>query len=247
MIDQGMAQQLASALAPFLPFLAGPTVAAGKDAAMKALGGKFADASWEKATCIWKKLSPEVQKKPEAAKTFKKLAEKGNDPRVEAALSMELEELDLLPGVLEEIRSIVSEKGLEVRKVSADNRSIAIGGNVHDSTFNLLSPTIMRSESKKARLEMRVDEDRIYIYNIGTAEATDIKVFINNIPEDDNAWDGFAQGDLPFRKSLKPGQETHRLWCGPCSGSPRSINYKITWMNEDRTSGTLEDEDFRLY
>lgn len=246
MIDQGLAQQLASVLAPFLPFLAVPTVAAGKDAAMKALGGKFADASWEKATCMWKKLWPEVQKKPETAKALKKLAEKGSDPRVEAALSIELEELDLSPKVFEEIRSIISEKSLEIRKVSADNGSIAIGGDVQGSTINMLGPTL-RYESKKARLEMRVDKNRIYIHNRGPAEATDIKVFINNIPEEANAWDGFAQGDLPFRKSLKPGQETHRLWSGPCFGGPRAISYKITWINEDKTSGLLEEEDFRLF
>lgn len=244
-IDQGIAEQVACILAPFLPYLTGPTIATGKDAAMKALGGKFADASWNNALRIWDKLWPEVQKKPDTTKTFKKLAEKGNDPRVEAVLSMELEELDLLPDMLAEIVRITSEmRFLEIHNVKANNGSIAVGGNIQGSTINLVDSITARSESKKARLEMRVDKNRIYIHNRGSAEATDIKVFINDQPD---AWNGFAQGDLPFRKSLKPGQETHRLWSGPCFGGPRSINYRITWMNEDGTSGAIEEVDFRLF
>jgi len=246
MIDQGMAQQLASMLAPYLPYLTGPTFVAGKDVAMKALGGKFIDASWDKALRIWNKLWPEVQKKPEAAKTLKKLADKGSDPRVEAALSIELEELDLLPEVLAEILSIASEKGsLEIRNVSAKNGSIAVGGSIQGSTINLMGSITPRSVPKKTHLELRVNTNRIYIRNGGSAEATNIKVFIN-VREAD-AWDGFARGDLPFRKSLKPGQETHRLWSGPCFGGPRSISYKITWINEDGTSGEVGDDDFRLF
>jgi hypothetical protein len=104
-----------------------------------------------------------------------------------------------------------------------------------------------RSESKKAHLEMQVDRTKIYIHNKGPGAATDIKVFIDDIPEDANAWNGFAKNDLPFRKSLNPGQETHRLWCGPCFGGPQSINYKITWINEDNTSGETKENDFRLF
>ena len=82
---------------------------------------------------------------------------------------------------------------------------------------------------------------------MGPGDAKEIKVFIDNIPEDANAWNGFAGNDLPFRKSLKPRQETHRLWCGPCFGGPQSINYKITWINENGTSGKIEENDFRLF
>ena len=108
-------------------------------------------------------------------------------------------------------------------------------------------PATTGSELKKANLEMLVDNTRIYICNRGPAKADNINVFIDNIPEDADAWNGFAKGDLPFRKSLRPGQKTQRLWCGPCFGGPQSINYKITWKNEDGTSGEIEENDFRLF
>ena len=111
----------------------------------------------------------------------------------------------------------------------------------------IVDSVMARAESKKAHLEMQVDRNRIYIFNKGPGTATDIKVFIDNIPEEANAWNGFPRNDLPFRKSLKPGQRTHRLWCGPCFGGPRSINYKITWINEDGTSGDTIENDFRLF
>ena len=116
------------------------------------------------------------------------------------------------------------------------------------STIKKIADSIAaRSESKKAHLEMRVDETKIYIYNMGPGEATDIRAYIDDVPEDANAWNGFARNDLPFRKSLKPEQETHRLWCGPCFGGPRSINYKILWKNEDGTPGETKESDFRLF
>jgi len=111
----------------------------------------------------------------------------------------------------------------------------------------LVDSVIARSESKKAHLEMQVDRTKVYILNKGPGTATDIKVFIDNIPEEANAWNGFPRNDLPFRKSLKPEQETHRLWCGPCFGGPQSINYKIIWINEDGTYGEIEENDFRLF
>ena len=41
MIDPELAQQATALIAPFLPYLMNPAVSAGKDAAVKALGGKF--------------------------------------------------------------------------------------------------------------------------------------------------------------------------------------------------------------
>ena len=44
MIDPELAQQATALIAPFLPYLMNPAVSAGKDAAVKALGGKFVEA-----------------------------------------------------------------------------------------------------------------------------------------------------------------------------------------------------------
>jgi hypothetical protein len=103
-----------------------------------------------------------------------------------------------------------------------------------------------RSESKKAHLEMSVKGNRIYVRNKGSAEATYIKVFINNVPEEADDWNCFCKGDSTFRKSLRPGQETHRL-LAISSDCHRSIDYKITWENEDGSSGKIEEVDFRLF
>lgn len=110
----------------------------------------------------------------------------------------------------------------------------------------LTDSVIARSKSKKTHLEMLVRSNKVYIINRGPADATDIKVLINDIPEEADSWNCFVLGDSPFRKSLKNGQETHRL-IAPSSDCHRSINYKITWKNEDGSPGKIEEDDFRLF
>jgi hypothetical protein len=94
---------------------------------------------------------------------------------------------------------------------------------------------------------MQVDRTKINISNNGPGAATDIKVFIDNVLEDANSWNGFPRNGLPFRKSLKPWQETQRLWCGPCFSGQQSTNYKIIWINKKGTSGDATENDSGLF
>jgi hypothetical protein len=109
-----LVQQLAPILAPALPYLLKYT-AAGKDAAKKALGDKFVEDTWNKATAIWKILKPEVEKKPEVANELEEVAQKPNDPRAETILSWQIEKiLKAMPlDKLKEIQGIVGESKSE--------------------------------------------------------------------------------------------------------------------------------------
>lgn len=131
MIDPELAQQATALIAPFLPYLMNPAVSAGKDAAVKALGGKFVEAGWNRATGIWKKIWPEAEKKPEVAQVIKEVAENTDDQDAKAVLSWQLKKVmaNMPPDTIDEIRSIIDEKGSETRITTASNGGVAIGGN----------------------------------------------------------------------------------------------------------------------
>jgi hypothetical protein len=135
-LETALAQQLAGLLAPALPFLAGPTATALKDAAGKAAGGKLGEAAWDKAVKVWEKLLPQVEREPEVSKAIKEVAEKGDDPRAEAILSWELEKLlKALPDeTLKEIKGILEAK-TEGGAAIAIDRGVAIGGNASDNVI----------------------------------------------------------------------------------------------------------------
>lgn len=131
MIDPELAQQATALIAPFLPYLMNPAVSAGKDAAVKALGGKFVEAGWNRATGIWKKIWPEAEKKPEVAQALSEVAENIDDPNSKAVLSWQLKKVmaNMSPDTIDEIRSIIDEKGSVTRITTASNGGVAIGGN----------------------------------------------------------------------------------------------------------------------
>lgn len=113
----------------------GHTIAAGKEAAMKALGAKFAEGTWNKAANIWKNIWPELDKKSEVAKAIQEVSEKSNDPRVEAMLSWQLEKLDLPSEALDQIKTLLDQEGSKAQIITADFGGIAVGGNVQGSTI----------------------------------------------------------------------------------------------------------------
>lgn len=131
MIDPELAQQATAIIAPFLPYLMNPAVSAGKDAAVKALGGKFVEAGWNRAAGIWKKIWPEAEKKPEVAQVIKEVAENTDDQDAKAVLSWQLKKVmaNMPPDTIDEIRSIIADKGSETRITTSSNGGVAIGGN----------------------------------------------------------------------------------------------------------------------
>jgi hypothetical protein len=138
MIESALAQQLAPILAPVLPYLLKSTATVGKDAAKKALGNKFVEDKWNKATAVWKILQAEVEKKPEVAKELGEVIQEPNDPRTETILSWQIEKIlkAMPPEKLNEIQGIVGESKSESRVTIATNRSIAIGGNATGNTMS---------------------------------------------------------------------------------------------------------------
>lgn len=153
MVEAILAQNLAHILAPALPYLMKSAVAAGKDAAKKALGDKFIEDTWNKATSIWKILLPEVENKPEVAKELKEIVEKGADPRAEIILSWQLEKLDLSSEKLIELKNIVAERNTN-KIVSANNGGVAYGDNakgniaVTGASGNITIPSPQSTEKK---------------------------------------------------------------------------------------------------
>jgi len=108
-----------------------PVVSVGKDAAVKALGAKFVDIGWNKASAIWKKILPEVQKKPEVAQALQDVVENADDPDARATLPWQLKKIltDMPSETTDEIRNIIAENVSENRVTTASNGGVAIGGN----------------------------------------------------------------------------------------------------------------------
>lgn len=187
MIDSGLVQQATELMAPLLPYLMSPTAAAGKDAAVKALGGKFIEAAWNKATAIWEKFRPEVEKKPEVSQALKDVAENIDDPDAKAALSWQLKKAmaNMPPETIDEIRSIIAEKVNLIHVATASNGSVAIGG---DASGNIIIGGGYRHQSIEQQQQIDDTDFRIMqaIGDLGVSmpNADKINALVNMDPEE---------------------------------------------------------------
>lgn len=131
MIEVAFVRQVASVLAPALPYLMGAASGAGQKAAEMAKD-KLGEEAWNKAMQIWDKIRPEVEKNPDAGKALKKVADNPDNQLARDALPASLQELleGMPPQTVNEIRSIVSVSKSEARIVKADGGGVAIGGDV---------------------------------------------------------------------------------------------------------------------
>lgn len=138
MIEATFIQQLTSMLGPASPYLIGASAIAGQKA-VEAVGSKIGEDALAKAKAVWSKIRPLAEKKPLMIEALEEVAEKPDDPRAEAMLSLQLEKLlaDAPPETIEELKRIVGEpKGrTEVRVVTASNGGVAVGGNVSGGTI----------------------------------------------------------------------------------------------------------------
>jgi hypothetical protein len=131
MIEE-LAQQSTAILLPFLPYLLGPTAIAAKDAAIKAMSGKFVDAAWDKAASVWENLRPHIEKNPETRESLEKLIKKDNNPAQEALVIWEFEKLlsDLSPKDLTKLKISL---GKSTNHPSSSDRTIKIGRDAKDN------------------------------------------------------------------------------------------------------------------
>jgi len=187
MIDSGLVQQAATLLTPLLPYLMSPTVAAGKDAAVKSLGGKFVEAVWNKASATWEKFRPEVEKKPEVAQALSEVAENIDDTDSKAVLAWQLKKVmaNMPPETIDEIRSIIDEKGSETRITTASNGGVAIGG---DASGNIIigggySHQRIEQQQKIDDTDFRIMQ-AIRDLGISTPNADKINALVNLDPEE---------------------------------------------------------------
>jgi len=187
MIDPELAQQATALITPFLPYLVNPAVSAGKDAAVKALGGKFVEAGWNRATGIWKKIWPEAEKKPEVAQAVKDVAENIDDPDAKAALSWQLKKVmaNMPPDTIDEIRSIIAEKGSETRITTASNGGVAIGGNASGNIIigGGYSPQSIGQQQQIDDTDFRIMQ-AIRDLGISTPNADKINALVDIDPEE---------------------------------------------------------------
>ena len=132
-IEAELVKEAAALLAPFLPRLMD---AAGTEA-VKTVGKKAGEATWDRAARVWDKLRPQLEKKPEVTNVLQDVAEAGDDPKeVEAVLSFNLKKVmkNMPPETLAEIRDIVAEAKSEIRvTIASGDRSAAVGGGVSNS------------------------------------------------------------------------------------------------------------------
>jgi hypothetical protein len=132
MVEATIVKQVADVLAPALPYLAGPAAAAGQKAAEIAKS-KLGEEKWNKATRIWDKIRPEVEKKPVAAEALKEVAANPDDDIAISALPASLRKLleGMPPETIDEIRSIVSVSRSETYNVHAESGGVAAGRDIH--------------------------------------------------------------------------------------------------------------------
>ena len=135
-IEVAFVKQVASVLAPALPYLAEVAAGAGQKVAEIAKN-KLGEKAWNKAIQVWDKIQLEVEKKPDAAKAFKKVADNPDDELARDALPSSLKELlEGMPSeTVNEIRNIVSESKSETRIIAADRGGVAVGGDVSGGTI----------------------------------------------------------------------------------------------------------------
>lgn len=140
MVEAAIVKQVASVLAPALPYLVGATAGAGQKAAEIAKS-KLGEENWNKANKIWDKIRPEVEKKPEAAAALNEVAANPDDELARDALPSSLKKImdGMPPETVDEIRSIVSVSKSETRTVTADRGGVAIGGNVSGGSISTSS------------------------------------------------------------------------------------------------------------
>jgi hypothetical protein len=138
MIEASFIQQLTTMLGPASPYLIGVGATVGQKA-VEAMGSKIGEDALAKAKTAWSKIWPLAEKKPLIVEALKEVAEKPDDPRAQAMLSLQLEKLlaDAPLETIEDLRRIVGEpKGrTEIRIVTATNDSVAVGGNVTGGTI----------------------------------------------------------------------------------------------------------------
>jgi hypothetical protein len=126
MVETAIVKQVAEVVAPALPYLMGPAAAAGQKIAEKAKD-KLGEEAWDKATRIWDKIRPEVEKNPDAGKALKKVADNPDNQLAKEALPLSLQELleGMPPETIDEIRSIVSASSIKTYNVHAESGGVA--------------------------------------------------------------------------------------------------------------------------
>jgi hypothetical protein len=156
MMDEALSLQMASVLAPTLPYIIGPYASdpnMGKRLAVEKLGYKAVDHLWDKAIVVWGKLQPVTKDRPWALENLQLAALKASkDPKSEMILSWELERLlpFLSTDTIQEIKDILTEKEKRTRPTIASSRSVAFGSSVAGRAVGTADRPMSRESMKKS-------------------------------------------------------------------------------------------------
>ncbi len=155
-----VAGQVASFLAPWLPFLIKGGKEAGKAAAKK-LGEKFSEDGWEKAKSLWDKLHPKVESKPSALEAVKDVADHPDDPDVQAALRVQFKKLlESEPALTIEISNQIQHIG---HSFLATDRSVS-GYNINAPIFTGDISLLLPRQYERVPLERVPSEELVRAY-----------------------------------------------------------------------------------
>jgi ferric-dicitrate binding protein FerR (iron transport regulator) len=121
---------LTSFLAPFLPYL----MSAGQELIEEARR-KFGTEAWEQATRIWTKLRPKIEEREAAKEAVVDVAERPDDPRAIGSLELQVEKLLASDPILATELAQIWSRGPTRIATAAGKRSVAIAGDVSDSTI----------------------------------------------------------------------------------------------------------------
>lgn len=127
-----LAKELASFLAPILPYLV-----KGSEMAVEEASKKFGSDAWNGAKALWSKLRPKVESKPAALEAAQDLAVSPNDDDALATLRQQLKKLfaedESLTREVSHLWKTGTAAGMTI--IATGDRSISIGGNVTGSTI----------------------------------------------------------------------------------------------------------------
>lgn len=127
-----LAASVASALAPFIPYL----VTAG-ERATEAAGEKLGAEAWERARELWARLRRPVEARPAAIQAAMDLATAPDDTDALAAFRLQVRKLlEEDPGLRAELGRALESQGATQSVIAAGTRSIAIGGSVTGGNVN---------------------------------------------------------------------------------------------------------------
>lgn len=152
-----LAQAVTAFLAPFLPYLVGKA----GDALAEVTVEKSLEAAWERATILWGKLRPMVERKPAAQEAAEHVAQDSGDEDAQTALRLQVKKLLTEDTALaaEVARLWEEARRAGVTVIVSGERSFVARRDVRDSVITTGDRNVVGDGSSLRIVEAEYDAD----------------------------------------------------------------------------------------